>query len=64
MHTDPQIQLQLANERIQERIDEAARARHRDRDKGSLRRSVGQSMIRIGERLAAEPSRLRPARLR
>jgi hypothetical protein len=58
-------QLRLANDRIRERIDEASRARLAGRDKrSSLRRSVGNSMIRIGERLAAEPSPLRPAQLR
>jgi hypothetical protein len=60
-----QIQLRLANERIRERIDEAARERLRGRDeRPSLRRAMGNSMIRIGERLAAEPSPLRPAQLR
>ncbi len=58
-------QLRLANDRIRERIDEASRARLAGRDeRSSLRRSVGNSMIRIGERLAAEPSPLRPAQLR
>jgi hypothetical protein len=59
------IQLRLANIRIQERIDEASRARLAARDeRSSLRRSVGNSMIRIGKRLAAEPSPLRPAQQR
>jgi hypothetical protein len=58
-------QLRLANLRIQERIDEAYRARLAVRDeRSSLRRSVGNSMIRIGKRLAAEPSHLRPAQQR
>jgi hypothetical protein len=58
-------QLRLANIRIQERIDEASRARLARRDeRSSLRRSVGNSMIRIGQRLAAEPSHLRPAQQR
>jgi hypothetical protein len=57
------IQLRLANIRIQERINEASRARLAGRaERSSLRRSVGHSMIRIGRRLAAEP--LRPARQR
>jgi hypothetical protein len=61
------FQLRLANMRIQERIDEAARARLAGRvrdERSSLRRSVGHSMIRIGKRLAAEPSSLRPAQQR
>ncbi len=58
-------QLRLANDRIRERIDEASRARLAGRgERSSLRRSVGNSMIRLGERLAAEPSPLRPAQLR
>jgi hypothetical protein len=59
------IQLRLANIRILERIDEASRARLAERaERSSLRRSVGNSMIRIGQRLAAEPSPLRPAQQR
>jgi hypothetical protein len=34
-----------------------------DRPQSSFRRSIGHSIIRIGERLAAEPN-LRPARFR
>ena len=60
-----EIQLRLANMRVQERIDEASRARLAVRDeRSSLRRSVGNSMIRVGKRLAAEPSPLRPAQQR
>jgi hypothetical protein len=60
-----QDRLRLANVMIRERIDEANRARLGGRaERTSLRRSVGTSMIRIGERLAAEPSPLRPAQLR
>ena len=60
-----QIQLRLAKERIQDRIDEASRARMAGRnERSSLRRAMGKSMIRIGERLAPEPSPLRPAQLR
>ena len=65
MQSYGRIQLRLANIRIQERIDEASRARLAGRDeRSSLRRSVGNSMIRIGRRLAAEPSPLRPAQQR
>jgi hypothetical protein len=60
-----QDRLRLANELIRERIEEANRARLGGRrERSSLRRSVGNSMIRIGERLAADPSPLRPAQLR
>jgi hypothetical protein len=59
------FQLRLANDRIRERIDQASRARLVAPDeRPSLRRSIGQSMIRLGERLAAEPSPLRPAQQR
>ena len=62
MQSYGQIQLRLANERIRERIEEASRARLVGRnDRPSLRRSVGNSMIRLGQRLAAERSPLRPA---
>jgi hypothetical protein len=65
MHSYGNAQLRLANDRIRDRIDEARRARLAGRDeRSSLRRSVGNSMIRIGERLAAEPSPLRPAQQR
>ncbi len=51
----PQIRLHLAHERRQRDIEEAARERLLD-PRPSLRRSLGHSIIRIGERLAAEPS--------
>jgi len=59
MHSYGQVQLRLANERIRERLEEASRARLIRRvDRSSVRRSVGNSMIRLGQRLAAEPSTL------
>jgi hypothetical protein len=65
MQSHGSAQLRLANDRIRERIDEASRARLAARDeRSSLRRSVGNSMIRIGERLAGDPSPLRPAQQR
>jgi hypothetical protein len=53
------ISLRLANERIADAIRLAAIDRLNPSN-ASLRRAVGRSIIRIGERLAAEPS-LRPA---
>jgi hypothetical protein len=54
-----EMQLRLANERIAHAIRTADHERLAQ-PRPSLRRSVGHSIIRIGERLAAEPS-LRPA---
>ena len=51
----PQIRLHLAHERRQRDIEEAARERLLG-SRRSLRRSLGHTIIRIGERLAAEPS--------
>ena len=60
-----QYRLDLANDRIQRRIHEAEQERLRPaRSSPSFRQSLGFSIIRIGERLAAEPSPLRPAQLR
>jgi hypothetical protein len=67
MHADAQLRLRMANERIardhryaaDERLAEMARRRHRP----SLRRQVGRSIIRIGERLASEKA-FEPARAR
>ncbi len=61
-------QLRLANERIADRIREAADARHAadarpGADRHSFRRSIGHGIIRIGERLAEEPH-FQPARSR
>ncbi len=56
-----EIQLRLANERIQERIEEASRARLVPRnERGSLRRLVGNSMVALGQRLASDPSPHKP----
>ena len=51
----PQMRLDLARERHARDIEEAARMRLID-SRSSIRRSLGHSIIRIGERLAAEPS--------
>jgi hypothetical protein len=67
--SDFQHQLRLANDRIAERLREATEARLAagsepvDANRPTIRRSIGQSMIRIGERLAAEPQ-LQSARSR
>ena len=62
MHGHGQAQLWLANERIRERIAEAARARRVARnERPSLRRSLGKSMIALGQRLAADASSHGPA---
>jgi hypothetical protein len=51
----------LADERIAERLREACNARRVasshtiDQGRLTLRRSIGHSMIKLGERLAAEP---------
>jgi hypothetical protein len=52
----PQMRLDLARERRARDIEEAARMRLIGSRPMSLRRSLGYSIIRIGERLAAEPS--------
>jgi len=53
----------LAEARVDSLIKQAAVERLDLPDRPSFRRSVGQSIIRIGERLAAEPS-MQPARSR
>jgi len=67
MQENAQIQLRLANDRIATRIREASVARviasRATVPTRSVRRTVGHSIIRIGERLAAEPH-LQPARPR
>jgi len=72
MQSYAEIQLRQAQDRIAARIEEASfeRAAATARAIGALpgrqsfRRSIGYSIIRIGQRLAAEPSPLRPAQLR
>ncbi len=58
----PQIQLHLAQERRMREIEEAARERLLH-PRPSFRRSLGHSIIRIGERLAEE-SQLQAVRSR
>jgi hypothetical protein len=56
-------QRRLADERIASLMKQAAIERLDLPDRPSIRRSVGNSIIRIGERLAAEPP-MQPARFR
>ena len=50
------IDLDLARERREDQIRDAARQRLIGSQSPSLRRSIGRTIIRIGERMAAEPS--------
>jgi hypothetical protein len=56
MHSNAQYTLQLSQERIQRDIEHAAAMRRAARSETSIRRTVGHRIIRIGQRLAAEPS--------
>jgi len=56
MHTTIDLEFQLARERQEREIARAAQMRLSGRPTPSLRRSVGYSIMRIGARLAAEPS--------
>ena len=57
MQSYPEYQLRLAQERREEQFREAAEARRfaRPSQRPSVRRAVGQSLVRAGERLAGEP---------
>jgi hypothetical protein len=57
------MQMQIANERIRRYRREAQFARHQAARSQPIRRTIGRTIIRIGERMAAEPS-FRPARTR
>ena len=50
------IDLDQARERREEQIRQAAQRRQIQRSSPSIRQSIGRAMIRIGERVAAEPS--------
>jgi hypothetical protein len=64
MKNDSETQLLLANDRIRSLVIAAAHERlAQPAQRDSLRRAVGHQIIRIGERLAAEPH-LQPARYR
>ena len=51
-----EYQLRLVNERHEEEFRQAAEARLFARPSQSIRQAVGQSIVKIGERLAGEPS--------
>jgi hypothetical protein len=62
MNIYAQLQLRLANELLAQRLLDASNARlAASLARPSIRQSIGHSIIRIGERLAAEPN-LQPAR--
>jgi hypothetical protein len=67
MNANPHLRLRLANERIAQLHRQAADDRRaqwaRQRNRPSLRRQLGRSIIAIGERLAAERG-FEPARAR
>ena len=56
MQTYAEHQLRLVNERHAQEFREAAEARRFARPSQSVRQVVGQSIVRIGVRLAGEPS--------
>ncbi|MDQ6793966.1 MAG: hypothetical protein M3067_03870 [Chloroflexota bacterium] len=62
MNSQTHLQLRLANDLLAQRLLDANNARlAASLARPSIRRSIGHSIIRIGERLAAEPN-LQPAR--
>jgi hypothetical protein len=56
MKTFAEMQFRIAQDRIAREIESAAQARLLDRPGPSVRRTVGLTFIRIGHRLASEPS--------
>ena len=60
MHADANLQLRLANDRIDRLHRQAAEARLADqarrRHRLSLRQRAAHQLIKLGERLAAEPA--------
>jgi hypothetical protein len=63
MYEQTASQLRLVHALIAARLQEADNQRLVNRRHPGFRRSIGHSMIRIGERLAAEPP-MQPARSR
>ncbi|HKG55804.1 MAG TPA: hypothetical protein VKA85_00970 [Candidatus Limnocylindrales bacterium] len=62
MNSNPRTQLWLANERLARLRRDASNDRLATAIQTPIRRSIGNSIIRIGELVAAEPN-LRPARV-
>ena len=56
MNNYAKVQLRLVQDRRNEEIRQAAEARRFAGPSKPIRRSVGQSIVRFGERLAGEPS--------
>ena len=56
MQSFAQIQLQLVNERHEREMQQAALARRFSRPSPSIRRAIGGSIVKIGARLAGEPT--------
>jgi len=50
------LELDLALERREEQIRQAAQRRRLGAPSPSIRQSIGRAMIRAGQRMAAEPS--------
>jgi hypothetical protein len=55
MQSYAEYQLRLVKERHEQEFREAAEARRFARPSQPIRRAVGQSIVRIGARLAGEP---------
>jgi hypothetical protein len=53
----PGLSLLLVQEQQQRQIEIAARERRIGRSSSSVRQAVGRQIVRIGARIAAEPSR-------
>jgi hypothetical protein len=63
MHFSPELHVQLARERIERDIANAALLRLVEQPSPSIRKAVGRRIIAFGARLAAEPP-LEPVRSR
>jgi hypothetical protein len=63
MESFTDMQMQVARERISRYRSEAEAARRVPQRRQPIRQTIGHTIIRIGERLAAEPP-LQPARFR
>ena len=63
MESFTDMQMQMARERIGRYRREADNARYHGPRSQPIRQTIGRTIIRIGQRMAAEPS-FRPARSR